>query len=659
VLVPAVAIGIAAACGPGSHRHASAPARPAGPWTWVASSGGPWRLPSYGFDVAIAADDTHAVIRTGSHEAVVLDLTTGAVGPTTVLVTAPSSIDSIVRVGDRLLAFGITDAGAAVWAITTSPLAATALDAPADPHPAKPKRTSSAIAVSPDGTRVFVCGATRWPVLRDASTLAVIRTYDDLATCREPYFADAGHILIRTATPQLVELATGTTTALQPRGPYALAGPGGRVLTVSEYSRWRFTDAAGALLGEARGYGTPRWLPDGSGVVAVALGQVTVQPAGGGEARKVSLPSGDNVSRFAVSMSGTAVLLIGHVIIAVDLVAGTTRTADGNIGSVDQVAARGDAVIAATNRIRAWRDGRLVANGEPGVTSFDARPASAPVVTLSASSVSSWDPTTGDRRVIRELEDIGTLVRRGGDQLVFDDGYSVFRGVRGRPPTRWFRFRDDLSLAALDVASGRVAWSGGDAYHVADIDRGQVWSFCASGDRIAFDPARPRVGVDDLDQIQLYDLAGRRALGGVGFDDLMIGPWAFVPTTGELVMASDGEVVLWDPAKQTVISWLTGDAIEPSAIDVDATGTRLAIGYADGGIRWATLAGVRVHAHPRAFVGHPPAALDCAEHPVAQVTLDEIIVAGGDDDGDPGELDCNDSNDDPEDDCAVIYGAPE
>src|SRR5205814_581922 len=95
-----------------------------------------------------------------------------------------------------------------------------------------------------------------------------------------------------------------------------------------------------------------------------------------------------------------AVLVYGYVVVAVDLATGAIRTVDGNVGPPTAVAPRAGLVIAATDRVRAWGAGALVANGEAGVKAFAVDPATEPVVTLTDATVSLWEPTTGDHEVI-------------------------------------------------------------------------------------------------------------------------------------------------------------------------------------------------------------------------------------------------------------------
>jgi hypothetical protein len=632
---------------------------------WVASTGGAWRLPKDGSDLAIV-DDTAAVVRTGPRELVRVDLVTGAIGGVTDVIPAPGVIESIARVGDRVLAFGFTDSGAAVWSIAAAPLAATALAVP-DPEPLRPGAAHLAeVTVSADGTRVFVCGARRWPVVRDAVTLAAIRVFTSVDDCRSPHFADADHVVTRTIKPQLLEISTGKVTSISPHGAIAHPGPGGRTLTITDYSSFRFTDGAGRLVGEARGYGAPSWIPDGSGVVMIGAGEIVVQPVTGTGDRRIGLPVADGITRHAITPGGVAVLLAGHVVIAVDLAAGTHRTASGNLGRIVRIAPRDDMVVVASDRIRAWRDGQLVANGEPAVTTFTADPPGQPVLTISTTTVSGWDPVTGDRFVLHELAGSGFVIGRARDRILFDDDNVVFKGQgQGRrPPGRWFQYRHDAHLEAMDVAGNTLAWSLDGGFHVADLDRGQVWSFsfpdCATvGTGVRFDPPRGRIGIELGGEIQLVDLGARQRLGGVALDDAGWPPvaWGFVPRTGEVAIAAPGELVLWDPATTRAVSWTLPVAAQPVELGIDATGTAVAIGFADGGVVWARLDAVRAHAKPRAVRLRVPERGGCTTAP--RPALDELVISGGDDDGIPGELECNDTNDDPDDDCSVIYGTPE
>jgi hypothetical protein len=660
--VRALAVAVVVAHALAGCRSARAPeptgaSAPTGPWTWTASMGGPWRLPAYGYDVVVVPGDAHAIVRTSWREAVVVDLATGAVGPIAPLVTG-AVVEQLARVGDRVLALGARDGAPAAWSISVGPLAATPIDLA--PVPAgKPAKGLAGIAVSPDGSRLFVCSGMTWPVLRDAQTLAAVKVFEQLDLCREPVFSDDTHVLFKTSTPVLLDLTTGATLETSAKGPYRIAGPNGRGLTVTDYSKWQFSDGTGQSLGSARGYGHPRWLADGSGVYSTALGALSIQPVGG-DARKIALPMAGWVSRAALTASGGAVLLSGYVMAAVDLATGAIRTADGNVGMVSAVAPRGGLVIAASDRVRAWGPAGLVANGEAGVVAFTAAPVTEPVITLSATTIARWEPVTGDRVVIRELEDLASTIDRAGDRVVYDDGPSLFQSVRGRPPSRWFRFRDDLILAAIDIDSDRVAWTGDQSFHVADLDRGAMWSFCSDGNRLVFDPdpARARAGVDDSLSIQLYDLAERRALGGVELDDRFLGPWAFLPGADELVIASEHDVVVWKPGANTALAWATGDTSDPSALAIDPTGAELAIGYNDGGVRWIDLRRLREHMTPRAATVLPPPPVACADATWSRLDYDDLVTGGGDDLDAPTDQGCDDFNDDPADDCAEIYGTP-
>lgn len=661
VAVAASALVSVSVLGCGSRPPAVTPPAPPGPWTWTASTSPAWRLPDYAFDVAVVAGDRLAVIRTGGRELAVLDLTTGELTAPAEVIAAPASIESMVRVGDRIVAFGVgADAGTpAAWTITASvaQVAAAPLALP-DPGATNDDTSRAAAVVSPDGTRILVCSPRHPPVVRDAATLAVVQVVPGGVPCTDPVWADAGHIQYGGTDPQAIELATGVATVLSRRDPFTYGGPGGRSLTVSDYTTWTFTAAAGAAPTsvEVHGIGFPHWLPDGSAVVSVGLGRLDVQPTSGGAGQLITLPADDLPSHLAITPA-VVVLVFGYYVIAVDLATGSTHTAAGNVGPPVQVAPRAGLVIAATDRIRAWQNGALIANGEDGVIGFAADPPTQPIATLGRDTIALWEPTTGDHHLVDELSEIGTMIARGGDRTVYDDGQALWRIKRGAAPAPWFKFRDDLMLAGLDPAAGRVAWYTNDVFFVADVNRGDVYAFCSPGMSVHFDPGRPTILIEDGVGFQLYDLAAKQPTTRIEFDDLY-GVATFIGATGDLAIAGDDELVIWSAATKTAVGWKTGGrAIPPVAIASDVAGAELAIGYADGSVRWASIAGLRAHATARPVSLPPPQPGTCTlpKHP----SLDDLTIEGEDEAPAKDPSECDDSNDDPDDDCSIINGTPD
>jgi hypothetical protein len=629
-------------------------------WSWSAAMTGAWRLPDAGYSVAVV-DEQRAVVTLLDERLVVVDLATGAVSEPSTILNPRAKIDQLARVGGRVIAFGEDAFAPAAWAITLDPVGATPLPYP-DPGAGGPAYQPTRVVVSPDGTRVVVCGDDRWPVVRDVASLDVIAVAKD-TECGDPRFLDGDTVAFGKLdeTSHVLDLKTKQVALASPGGPTVYAGPRGRVATVSD-TTLTITDGSGKILhtDDRRGRMDTAWLADGT-FIEIGLGELAIHPGAGGVTRVVALPF--LVPRVAAS-DRTIVVVSDYTVSTVDIATGELRVPEGNLSAPSQVAPRAGAVVVSADKLRVWRDGVQEAQGAGNVLRFAADPADQPIAVMSLAGVAAWDPANDTRRLLRPLDVLGFVLARDRDQLAYDDNNTIYRSVRGAAIAPWFRYASGMNAEAIDVTTNRVAWTRDKAYVVADLDRNRVWALqawsyagCDTGVSFKFARGTSRFAVESLNQIHLYDGATQKRLGGVELVDGALQAWDLVPSTGEVVMTARGEVIVWKAGDDSATSWASPFDVQASQVAVSGDGTEVAVGYVDGSVVWLNLAGVRKHGTPRAVAVHPR-----GEHPeclsgVAQPTLDDIIGAG---DGEAAAVDpnCDDTNANVDDDCATVYGLP-
>ncbi len=601
------------------------------PWTWTTPTTGPWRLPTDAYDVAII-DPQHAVA-INFDEAMVIDLATGAVTAPKQILTS-GKFDGLVTVGGRVLAFGMRDDKPMAWSIALKPdVVATEIPL-TDPVPEKPGAVwGGGVVLSGDGARIAICQHYRWPTIRDAKTLEVIRVFKGLE-CRDPWFPDAGHVMLGEFTAmKLVDLATGTVTNVADDATRRFQGPNGMTFSLAEKS-YTISSKTGAALrhrNSSTHYETVKFTPDGKYAVGLRLGTLTIRPANDDESdREIDLPTA--VPALALT-NRTALITAENTVIAVDLENGTVRHATGSLELIRQVAPRGGAVVVASDKLRLWREGKLVATTD-AVDGFAVGGPTGPITVSTMEHVGLWDPSTGERRIVRTYAgfSLDALLTQHGDDYAFTDGPRVFRGKGDAPPTPWFTFREDLELVALDLVHGRVAWKAKDALYVAELAAKTVWALtvpaftegeCDAGMGLEFAPDGNQFAVDTAGEVILFDMAARKRIGEIDLPRMMSLKWRFLPT-GEMLFASDTEVAIWDPKTRKAIGWKTPLRVRPVEMAIDSAGTELAIGYANGSLLWADIAQLRLHAtHRDAELKPFPG---CAAKPVPQPQFEQLVT---------------------------------
>lgn len=615
--------------GAGSARVTPAPTTVLPPWTWTTPTTGAWRLPTEANSVAMV-DAQHAVALTFD-EAMVIDLQTGAVTSPVQVITS-GRFDAVARVGTRILAFGSRDEKPMAWEITINPVKAIEIPL-TDPVPEEPTTLwGDAAEVSGDGTKIAVCTNHRWPTIRDARTLDVIRVIKNVE-CRRPWFPDAGHVMLGAGTePRLIDLATGAVTKVELATPRVTQGPGGRSFVLGD-DRYKVLGPNGAVLRNRRDrthYEDVQFTPDGRYVVGLRMGTLTIRPATDdeGKDREIELPTA--VPALALDNT-TALVLVENVMIAVDLANGTVRHASGNLELIRQVAPRSGAVVVASDHLRLWREGKLVATTDP-VTAFAQGATSDAITVLTFDFVGLWDPSTGERRVVRTFDKLGidALLAQHGTTYAFNDGNKLYRGKGDAPPTPWLSFREDFELEAIDLAHDRIAWKANDAMHVADLATRTVWSVqvpaysdgCEAGMHLRFAPDGNRFAIDSAGAVTLFDFAARKRIANIDLPKMMQLKWDYLPS-GEMLFAGPSELAIWDPKTNKAVGWKPPIKERPVELSIDASGAELAIGYANGSVLWADLAQLRAHATRRDAVLEPATA--CADRKVQQLRFDSLV----------------------------------
>jgi predicted Ser/Thr protein kinase len=342
---------------------AAAPGAPAAPAivplrrdavAWIASATGPWRLPMPGRKLVIADANTALVTaETGyeQHKLMTVDLRTGATA-SVALVAPDATLGALVRIKDQLLAFGTQGGCNAAWRLTLAPLRATALTLPAACD--AETGTETAVAASPDGGRLILCGEHGPPTVRDARTLDVLHQLPG-AMCETIHFSDS-------ATVTLDAHQHNLKTGAMRNGPVdRQAGPGGRVLTAERMKIFgdvrignKVVQRQVSLLQAAR------WTPDGVAIGLTAI-SLNLRPGPGGKPREEMLRLQKNFDDFEFDVDATrAVVLSAASIEVIDLQSGSHQVPAGNLGELLGAVPYDGTVIAASDAVRTWSQAGLV-----------------------------------------------------------------------------------------------------------------------------------------------------------------------------------------------------------------------------------------------------------------------------------------------------------
>jgi predicted Ser/Thr protein kinase len=584
----------------------SAEPRPAPlPAPWVASMTGPYRLPFAGDQIRLV-DERRALVLPERRSLGVfpLDLDTGAVGAAISIGGTGDDPEVLARVGDRIIAFGHhPDKTPAAWAVTLDPPAATEIPIPDGGKPLA-KGSYRVVAVSPDGTKLVVCGRTRPPLVRDARTFAVLRVLPATA-CANLRFSAANKIVTDNTE---IDVGTGKQRVLGDSEYGGYAGPGGHTAAgpddngTSTVRRDGVVTQASFPVDE-----TLRWTPDGVAITWVA-GSVSLRPGPGGAPRLVPTKLGlaaSNVFDLDVDATHFA-LLRGAIVEVVDLESGTDRTATGNLALVYVVAPRGGTVLAAADELRVWHGDTVLATvPEDSVYELAPLPVPGPVyVNSGASDLARWDPDTGVWRRVGELDGLGNPhVVAHGEDVWFADGTTIKRLRGDASPAPWITFAAPYELEALDPIGERMILTSETRLVYVDLraKTALAWTIVENcrGLTVALAANAPWIGVEGTDKVRgtwaVELLAGAQPIRIETATDRLWGTEVAARSDGELVLASRNTIVLWRPRATTGVVWTAAApaTIIPWSLALDAAGSELAVGYDTGGVAWARLDDVR------------------------------------------------------------------
>lgn len=600
------------------------PRPPESPWLWLASDAKEWRLPEVGRQVLIV-DRTTALVRTTDGRLMKLSLATGLAEPPVPVVQDLAQLEVLVRAGSRIFAFGREVLRPAVWEITLSPLSARqiAID---DPDQDTPKNGAWRAAASADGSRVVVCSPDRFPVVRDVGKrLASVKVLLD-APCGTPRFLDNDHVAFDDLSMTVeIGIADGSRVEHIALDPVVWRGPKGRTLTKTG-DHITLRDARGTVLFDEDDYpyGAFRWTSDGRAVSA-RLGELLVYPRSP-RAPRIPLPS--DTLDFDID-DRIAVLVSGHQIFVVDLATGALRRPEGNSRSIHGVAVGGGTALVNSDRLREFAGGAQSAVGDHTIRQVAVGAVIGPVLTTGWDAITAWNPATGERRVVHELAGLGHLIARSAKEVAYDDGDVIYRRAAVGPERRWAHAHADATLAAIDLASETAVWTYKDAIRVADLARGQIASFtvpdrfggCSTGTEVRALPGR-RLAIDSLGVVHVYDHAGEWQ-ATAAFDDPILS-WD-AGASGEIVLATATEIVLWSPRTRKAFAVTTGRAVEPHTLAVSADGKEIAVAFDDGSLAYTTVERVRARATPKAM--EPVELAPCAAP--AKVSFDELVLDRG------------------------------
>lgn len=592
-----------AACGcfrGGAERTAQPPVvppttAPAKPWYWVASNERPYRLPERGTEVAI--DGPHALVVTGPGTVMRVELATGRVEPPVAIVPDEMNLESLVRIGPRLVGFGHHDSGRpAAWEITAEPLAATAL-AIDDPVPSSGGFTYRAARVSPDGRFVLVCDGSRWPTIRDARTLAAVWVLQN-ESCFLPWWEDIDRVVVGPHDARRVASLAARTVHDRPAGtPQVHAGPGGRVVEL-ESSRVRLRDGTGRVLVDESRFLSAEvaWTPSGS-LVLHGWGPLSVFDGDTGAEKKLALP--DELTRptaVAVDDHRMVAVYFSNIVVVADLATGAIARPAGNADDARSVAVLGHEVVSVAERLRVFSPSGSFRDGP--TTSLEAVTGSkiAPIVSLSVMALERVDPKTGAAEQLGDLDAFMSWGVATATGLGVVDGAKIFE-VDGSGTARpWMSVEPAFEAVAL-ARDGRLLAKRADALHFVDPKADSVWSFQVSGVTscegaldLSLEPAGRRLAVSAGDSVHLVDVVDRRTIARISVEGF-VREVLVIPGRDEVVMANEHEVILWQAATGRTLHWKHGVGRDVWSLATD--GKALALGFHGGAVAWLSLDGLR------------------------------------------------------------------
>lgn len=605
-------------CAPAS----AAPLDP--PWLWLASDAKPWRLPEKGQQVLIVSR-TEALVRTSRGKLMRLSLETGIAEPAVDVVQDHANLEVLVRVGNRIFAFGTDVLRPAAWEIKLSPLAAYEIDLD-DPDPTEPSLGRWNAVASADGSRVLVCAPNRYPVVRDiGKRLTSVRVILD-ASCDEARFLDRDHIAFTNRT-MTVEVGITDDSRIEKTftDPLVYRGPKGRTLTKLG-DRYTLRDAKGNVLFDEDDYhfGPMYWTSDGRSV-SLRLSELTVRPKLRGLDR-IKLPFDATESDID---DRVAVLVSGHQVMLVSLANGAIKRPDGNSRSIHSLAVGGGMVVVNSDRTRAFVGGKQTAVGDMMIRELAIGMVVGPVLTTGWGAITTWDPATGAKQVVHELAGSGTMIAGTAKETAYDDDNVIYRRAAGAAERRWLRAHEDAQLRAIDLAHDTVVWKYKDAIHIAAVDRGRLTSFlapdrfggCTEGDAVRVLPDR-RFAIEALGIVHVYDDTG--GWQATASFDWAIAGWE-VAAGGELVMIVNRELVLWNPRTGKTVAVPLDRAADPHSIAVSNDGKEVAIAFDDGALAYTTVERLRARAAPKPM--EPVQLPTCAAPP--PVAFDALVLDRG------------------------------
>lgn len=574
------------------------PVAPEAPWHWKTEISGPWLLPFNVYDVAVF-DAKHAVV-IGIDTLAVIDLATGTVTPSNVFADDEKP-ESLVRAGDRMLVIGTRGETAMAWQLTLDPPRLSELPFPAAPPTTDTRFASRHGLASPDGTQIYTCTNDTQPVLRDATTLAIIRAYPE-GGCFSPTFTDANHIVWRgdEGNDRSLDLTTGKTVTLDRKAATVRPGPGGLRLEVDDGVTKLF-DGKRKIRSESSDNYVDEVHWNARYAVAEHFQALVIYPLDPeADVREVQLPE----LNALVALGDTYALAIsGRSILRIDLSSGRMQKPSANLAMITAVAPRGGSVIASSDKVRVWRAGKVIGTTE-SATYIGVGSATGPVALVDYDKVDMWTPETNDRERVQELKYARSLARQG-DTLVVVTFDRLFRGTTSSSLASWHVLRDEVSVAGIDITNDRLALEWKDASHVVDLKARTAWSFaldldgdksnCSTAGDVLFSSDGTTV-LSTRRGIILVDTA-KHAATELDIDDSAVS--AALLTSGDIIAVGRKRITLWDPKTQTAIAWPTELAERPIAIGTSPDDTELAIAYADGAIWWVDIRGLRAHATPQ------------------------------------------------------------
>lgn len=579
---------------------------------WVASGDGPWRLPLRGGQVGFL-DARRAVVTAFrsiyANSLMTIDLGSGAVSEPVEVMSEGAEMQRLLRIGNRLLAFGVEDNLPAAWQLGGDPIAATAIAVPAGVV-GRPADDSPQVLASPDERWIVWCSESGPPTVRDPDTLRVLHQLNVLS-CRDARFVSPSRVVLG---GQQVELTTGAVSAAEGK-PIVYAGPRQRVLTVEgEYLQSATVQHGGRVVQQRMAFdGQPRWTPDGVAIVRTR-DALSLRPGPGGEPRTMR-PRLDSFSLFTdfVVSAQHAILLDGHSVELIDLRTGEHRYAAGNLSSADDVAALGDTVASASDRLRLWRGGKLVAEEELEATVVRAAGDRLAIID-DARRVWLWSPAGGLLRHLGKLDRLfDAMLWTRDDDVWFATSYTLEHSKAGAPARPIARFRNELTVAAFDPQGKLALLEESELLHLADLTalqrRGQ--------------PAMARTWKLEKNCSVLVDGFGYgRLVLHAGSDVYVIDPEGVRPTLsaelpyfdgvamtikmgGEVVMASGDKLVVWRAGEPDAAVWQmpVPAGTSPSSVRISPDGENVAVGTSMGAVVRVPLAEAR--AAPRVAVNAP------------------------------------------------------